>query len=160
MKERFNSLAGALQKQILTRLGIGLAALFIFVVVLIFTREFFFCLPCIILALFMGLNGSILFLTCIEGKFIVICGECISAEKTPLSRRVRSITIAYDDIPILIPVKGKLKAPLQGDRIVIYMPEKAPVYDRDGGYHIHEYYAIEIERKVLHNNEKSVTQQV
>jgi len=148
LKERFSALPGALQKQIMIRLGISMTGLILFVIILIFTWEFLFCLPCMIMAVFMGINGTSLFLTCAEGKYVVIRGTCINVEKAPLSRRVKSIAIAYDDVPILIPVKHKLKAPLPGDLIIIYMPEKAPVYDRDGGYHIHDYYAFEIERKV------------
>lgn len=148
MKERFRALPDALQKQILIRGLLGVVALLLFVVILICTKEVSFALPCSVLALFMIVNGGQLLYNCIRNKYIVVKGVCTSVEKTALKKRVKSLSLDVEKRVLTVSVRHRLKAPSVGDEISIYFSENAPVYEKDGAYHIYSFYALEINRKV------------
>lgn len=148
LKEKFRQLPNALQKQIFVRSVIGMIALLLFVVILIYTKEFAFCLPCLILTAYMIVNSALLFYNCIRGRYVVLKGECVEVEKTMLRKRVKAISITVEDKLLTILVRHKLKAPAISDTITVYLPETATVYEKDGGYSIYDYYAFELNRKV------------
>lgn len=148
MKDKFRQLPAALQKQVLIRWVLGTIALILFVIVLIYTKEFSFGLPCIVLSAFMIVNSAQLLYNCIKGKFVVIEGVCEEVDKTAIRKRVKSISMKIEDRVVTLPVRYRIKAPSEGDEITVYLSNNAPVYDKDGGYHIYNFYAMEINRKV------------
>jgi len=147
IKEKFWQLPAALQKQVLIRGALGVTALLLFIVILIFTKELYFGLPCIALSLFMIVNSALLLYNCINGKYVVIAGICADVEKTVLKKRVKSIDVKVDEKNLTLPIRHRLKSPSVGDEITAYLPENAPVYEKDGGYCIYSFYAVKIRRK-------------
>lgn len=148
IKDKFRALPEALQKHILVRGVLSIAALLLFVFILIYTKEFTFALPCIALSLFMIVNGGLLLYNCIRNKFVVVKGTCMGVEKTALRKRVKTLSMEVGDHVLTVSARQRLKVPSVGDEISIYLPENAPVYEKDGGYHIYNFYALEINRKV------------
>lgn len=148
LKEKFRQLPAALQKQVLIRGVLGVTALLLFIGILVFTKEFHFGLPCIALSLFMIVNSAQLLYNCTNGKYVVIAGICADVEKTVLKKRVKSIDMKVDGKNLTLPIRHRLKGPSVGDEITVYLPENAPVYEKDGGYCIYSFYAMEIKRKV------------
>ena len=148
LREQFRLIPEALKKQILIRGVLSVAALLLFVFVLIYTKEFSFALPCIALSLFMIVNSTQLLYNCIRNKYVVVQGICKKVEKTTFRKRVKSLSLEVENRILTLPVRHRLKAPSVGDEISIYLPENAPVYEKDGGYHVYSFYALEINRKV------------
>ena len=148
LRAAFRELPVALQKQVLIRGTLGLSALLFSVIILIYTGELYFSLPCIILSIFMIVNGSLLLYNCFRGKYVTVEGDCAAVEKTAIRKRVKAIGINVDGKMLTVTVRRKLRAPGTGDRIKVYLPVNEPVYERDGGYYIYGYYTLEIKRKV------------
>lgn len=148
IKDKFRQLPAVLKKQVLIRGVLGITALFLFVIIMIYTMEFSFGLPCIILSLFMIVNSTLLLYNCIKGKYVVINGICEKVERTAIRKRVRSLGIRVGNMFVTVPIRFRLKAPSVNDEITVYLSEKTPVYEKDGGYSVYSFYALEVKRKV------------
>ena len=147
MKEQLNRLPKSLQKQVMLRLGAGIVFLFLFVVLLIGIRDLYLSLPCLLLAAFLLISGGDLFYNSIKGEYVRIQGVCERIETVGIRKRIRSISISFDGHWLKIPVRKRINRLSVGDAVIIYLPEKEPVYEQDGGYLVCGYYALETEKK-------------
>lgn len=147
-KENFVQLPGALQRQILIRAGMGLVSGILFLGILIYTGEWSFALPCLVLTLFLIVNGWSLFYNCNEGRYVVVNGRCTKVGRTGGKKRVKYLYVAAEDKMLTVFIPYRLKAPAVADGITVYLPVDAPVYEADGEYCIYHFYALEINRKV------------
>lgn len=148
IKERLLQLPGALQRQIVIRAGLGLVSGVLFVGIILYTGKIIFCLPCLILTLILIVNSAALLYNCSEGKYVVVKGKCAEVERTGVRKRVKSLRIAAEDKELTVYIPYRLNVPAAADMITVYLPENAPVYEKDGGYCIFNFYALEISRKV------------
>lgn len=140
----FRQLPEALRFQLLLRLGSGMAALVLFLVLLLVTGEFIFSLPCLILSVFLLANSWSLLHSVIVGSYLCVSGPCEEIERVGLRRRIKSITIRLGDKLVVVPIRRSIGKLLPGTMITLYVSEKTPVYEKDGLCHIYEYYAISI----------------
>ena len=148
MKEKFKQLPQALQKQIIYRFLIGGVFVALFFIILICFRDFYLYIPALFFALFLIVNGAVLFYNCIKGDYLCVEGVCKSIELTNFRKRIKSIYVNVGDNTLRIVIKQRLKNVAVGDTIVVYLAEKTPVYDQDGGYMINSYHALEISKGV------------
>lgn len=96
----------------------------------------------------MIVNGGWLLYNSLQGNYLCVQGVCEQIETTGIRKRVKSICVSIDKNMLHVPVKRKAKGIAQGDTVILYLSDKTPVYEKDGGYMICSYYALEIKKGV------------
>ena len=145
MLKVFKQIPGPLQKQILYRLGYGIAALFVTIILFYYTMEFFFVFACVIVMIFFAANSFSLFRRAVIGDYVVITGECIEVTVTPIKRRIKTVILRTEEHCMLkVTVRQKLKMINAGEKITIYLAANMPVYEKDGVHWLNSYLAIDM----------------
>lgn len=148
MKERFKGHPVALQKQILYRLGLAAVFLLLFFIMwLEFTDEPYLYVPCLLIALFLSVDGGLLLFNTLKKKYLAIEGKCEYIEVTGIRKRVKSVTLIVGFNRLIIPIRQRMKRLAVGDTVIVYVSDKAPVYEYENGYVIDSYYAIEYRKE-------------
>lgn len=151
MREQFEKLPKAIQKQVIIRLAGGSVFLFLFFVILVCFRDLYFGLPCLILSVFLFVNGGWLFYNGVSGNYVCVEGICEEIEKFGIRKRIRSIRIALEQNSLKIPIRQRMKTLAVGDTVTVYVSDKMPVYEHEDGYMICSYYALEIKKECDRN---------
>lgn len=148
MKERFKQLPEPLQQQVIRRFAVATVFVLLFFITLFGFWDFYLFLPCLFFAGFFIVNALRLLYTCIRGDYISVSGTCVQVETTAIRKRIKSLTLEYEEEPRLLTVsiRERMKRLSVGDTVTIYLSEKTPVYSRDGAYLIYGYYAVEIRK--------------
>lgn len=149
MKERFKQLPEILQKQIIIRFAVAALFTLLFFVILFGFGDVYLYIPCLFFAGFLIVNAIWLLYNSVRGNYVSVSGVCTHIEATPIRRRIKSITLEYEDETpkqLTISIRERMKRLAVGDTVIVYLSEKTPVYNRDGGYLIYGYYAIEIRK--------------
>lgn len=144
MKHKFKQLAAVLQRQILIRLVLGGFFILLFVILIFTTKDVILSLPCIILGLYLVINGVTVLYNCLAGKVITVTGECVEIEHSRIFKRVKSVYIRTEDKELKIPIRKKMRGLTIGVTINVYIPEKAQVYEKDGKFSTGTFYAVEM----------------
>lgn len=132
MKEQFQALPKPLQKQILIRIAGAILGLFLFILVLIFYKDWRFWIPCVILSVMCLASAGTLFYRCVFGKYVVVEGVCTDIDKTLIRRRIKAIYIRNDNFSIKIVNAKRIKNLSIGDIVTVYVADNSAVYDVDG----------------------------
>lgn len=154
MKEKLCSLPRPLQKQVLIRLAAGVVFIFLTVMIFICFRDLYFALPCALMSVYLLINVGRVFYNGYRGDYVRIQGICEEMETVGIRKRLKSIRIAFDGYSVKIPVRQRLKRLAVGDTVTVYLSEKAPVYEQDGGYMICSYDALETEKECNQNESR------
>lgn len=148
MKKKLRKLPEALQRQVVYRLMAGIVFIFLFFITLVCFWDFYFCIPCFILAVFLILNGAGLFYQGCKGSYLEVRGICRKIETAGIRKRIKSVTLTLGQNTLKILVRQKIGKLAVGDTVIIYLSDKAPVYEQDGSHMICSYYAMEIRNGV------------
>lgn len=148
MRERLQSLPAALQRQILLRLGIGSASFLLFFVILFISWDLYLCIPCLILSVFLIVNGGCLFYNSIKENYVVVQGVCSEIEIKGILKKVKAFYISFEDKLLKIPVRQSIKKLRTGDTVTVYMSNKTPIYEDGNLFTICSYYALDIRKEV------------
>ena len=132
MKEQFQALPKPLKKQILIRIAGAILGLFLFILVLIFYKDWRFWIPCVILSVMCLASAGTLFYRCVFGKYVVVEGVCTDIDKTLIRRRIKAIYIRNDNFSIKIVNAKRIKNLSIGDIVTVYVADNSAVYDVDG----------------------------
>ena len=132
MKEQFKCIPKPLQKQILIRIAGAILGLFLFILVLIFYKDWRFWIPCIILSVMCLVSAGTLFYRCVFGKYVVVEGVCTDIDKTLIRRRIKAIYIRNDNFSIKIVNAKRIKNLSIGDIVTVYVADNSAVYDVEG----------------------------
>ena len=147
MKKKFDGLPAPLQKQIAVRLAGGVVFLFLFAVILIGFRDFYFALPCLLFSGFLLISGLKLCYNSLTGDYMCVQGVCEGIETASVRKRIKAILVRLEGSTVKIPVRQGMKALSVGDTVIIYLSDRTPVYERDGGYMICSYYALDMKKR-------------
>lgn len=132
MKEKFLHIPSPLQRQILIRAaGCGLS-LTVLIFLIVYRCDWHALLPCAVLSIVCSGDAGNLFCRCSRKKYVVITGDCIEIEKSPLHRTVKAYYIRDSQSTIKIMNPRKIKHLLVGDPVMVYIADNAPVYELDG----------------------------
>jgi hypothetical protein len=147
MKEQFQKIPSALQKQILVRLaGSGLGVVMI-ALVMTYRGNIQFLIPGIAITITFVASAWALFSRCSQEKYVVLRGVCEEIEHSGLRKRLKSIHIQCGDKSVKIMGQlHKLKNLKIGDVLEAYIADTAPVYEHEGCYVITNILAIRKER--------------
>ena len=132
MKEQFKCIPKPLQLQILIRIAGAILGLFLFILVLIFYKDWRFWIPCVILSVMCLASAGTLFYRCVFGKYVVVEGVCTDIDKTLIRRRIKAIYIRNDNFSIKIVNAKRIKNLSIGDIVTVYVADNSAVYDVDG----------------------------
>ena len=132
MKEQFKCIPKPLQKQILIRIAGAVLGLFLFILLLIFYKDWRFWIPCVILSVMCLASAGTLFYRCVFGKYVVVEGVCTDIDKTLIRRRIKAIYIRNDNFSIKIVNAKRIKNLSIGDIVTVYVADNSAVYDVDG----------------------------
>lgn len=148
------ALPQALRKQVLIRTLLGAGFLILFFVILASFRDFYFSIPCLLLSAVLLGNGGWLLVQGIRKNYIRLEGVCDKIETAGIRKRVRSIRILLEQDTLKIPIRQGMKQLAVGDTVIVYLSDRTPVYEQEGGYMICSYFALETgNRKRYHQNE-------
>lgn len=144
MKHKFKQLPAILQRQILTRLVLGGFFILLFVILILVTKDIVLSLPCIILGLYLVVNGSSVLYNCLGDKVITVTGKCVEIEHSRIFKRVKSVYIKTKEYELNIPVRKKMRGLTIGVTLNVYIPEKAQMYEKNGKFVTGTFYAVEM----------------
>ena len=146
MREEFKHLPRALKKNIIFRIGLGLAVLTVFVFMCIFSEHLILALAPGAFAMFLLIDGIGMLFRCLGGEYVELSGACIEVSKCVIRRRTKHLILDTPRGNIKLPTKLKHKSVKVGDEVVVYVPDYASVYDYNGNMVVCEFYAIEIKK--------------
>ena len=144
MREEFKRLPKVLKKNIVFRIGLGLAVLTVFVLICIFSNYLVLALAPGAFAMFLLMDGIGMLFRCLGGEYVELSGTCIEVSKCAIRRKTKHLILDTPRGNIKLPTKLKPKAVKVGDEVVVYVPDYASVYDYNGNMVVCEFYAIEI----------------
>ena len=154
MKDKFQRLPLALQKEIAIRLGIGFIALLVLITLLINYQNIYCIIFCLICMIFMFVDGGQMLNNCLNDRYAILTGVCTDIERNKLRRRIKSIDVLIDDKSLTIPIYRRVKSIEIGDTVTIYLPKNTPVYEKQGGYVINSYYAFDLQKGFIKLKQK------
>lgn len=132
MKEKFKLIPYPLQRQILIRLGGAGLGLLMLTLVLAYRGDWRFFIPCIALTGVCAGSALLLYLQCIDDRYVIIEGICTEIEKSPLRRRVKAIYIRTAEHDVKLLNARRIKNLSVGNQLMVYVNEKTAVYEMDG----------------------------
>lgn len=147
MKEKFKQIPRPLKQQVLIRLIIGTVALIIAVVMLAIAKDFILSLPCLLLFGYMVFDGGRILYHCLTDKYVAVSGECISFDRSPIRRRIKTIYMQTEKGKMRVPVRTRIRNLTEGDTVTVYMPTKTRIYESENCLVILGYYALDIKRQ-------------
>lgn len=146
MRGEFKRLPRILKKNILCKIGLGLLFLTVFILMCIFMDHLFLALAPGAFAIFSLMDGIGMMFRCMSGEFVELSGTCTVVHKGKLQRKTRTISVETKRGTVKLPLKMKPQSVEVGDKVTIYVPDHASVYDHKGDMVVCEFYAIEIEK--------------
>lgn len=141
-------LPAPLKNQIFIRLGISVAAVLLFFVILFSSWDFTLSFPCLLLAVFLLVNDGMLLYHCLSGNYVHLTGVCTEIQIIGFRKKIKAIRADIDGVLLEIHVKQRLKNATVGDKIELYAPAHTPIYEQDGMKIIYSYYALTIKKEV------------
>ena len=132
MKNAFLQLPRPLQKQVFLLLVGGVLGFFLFILVLIFYKDWRFWLPCVILSVMCLASAGTLFFRCVLDKYVVVEGICTDIDKSLVRKRIKAIYIRNDQFSIKIVNAKRIRNLSIGDTVTVYVADNSAVYDVDG----------------------------
>ena len=136
---------GVLEEQIWIRFGLGVV-MSVVGIVLLFSAGPYIGLPWFLIAAYLIGSSTLLAINCISGKITTIVGVCRGVELAGLRRRPTAVVIIVDGSPVRIQLHQRRCAIREGDTVVVYTSDRAPVYRRDGCDRLYGYYTMEVRR--------------
>ena len=142
----FKHLPRILKKNILCKIGLGFLFLTVFILMCIFMDHLFLALAPGAFAIFSLMDGFGMMFRCMSGEYVELSGTCTVVHKGKLQRKTRAISVETKRGTVKLPLKMKPQSVQVGDKVTIYVPDHASVYDHKGDMVVCEFYAIEIEK--------------
>ena len=147
MKEKFQKLPPALQKQILIRFGASVLSLLLLIVVALLYRDLYLCISFFaIWGCFLELPGGLLLFRSFAGRYVLVEGVCQQIEQTAIRKKTKSIYFTTEPYVVKVRLRHRLKEIAVGDHIAVFVSDNMPVYQENGCQILNGYIAIEIKK--------------
>lgn len=144
MKTAFKQIPEPLQRQILYKLGYGIAILLVSIVFLFSSPDLLSVLSCAAITVFFIVSAFLLFRRAVVGDYVVIRGEVSCVALTTVRRRTKMITLhTENDGELKVQIRQRLKKIRAGAHVTLYVAANMPVYKSDNAHLLHSYLAIE-----------------
>ena len=137
---RFKELPIPLQKQILQRIGLGVAMLVLFVIIWAATGTLGLAIPGLALAGYLLGSGGLLIHRCVHGEYLCMTGTVKEVSTSGLLKKPKYLLIDTEQGLIQVPADRK---PLPADSTVaLYLSVNTPVYEENGLFKMYSYLAL------------------
>ena len=140
-----NELPTPIRKEVLKRFLYGFAALLFFVIILLTSKDFLLCVPCVLISIFSFFGSGIVIYHYKKGKIISIIGICVEIERKKIRKTITSILLDVDGKPVKMRIKGHKSRIYEGDAVHVYILESTKVYNYENEFVISDYYAMEVQ---------------
>jgi len=145
MLQEFRRLPEPLQKQVLTRLGLGAVFFLIMLALLIAVRDAYLWLPCAGAAASFAAAAFLLLRSAALGEYVVVSGGCAEVRHTAIKRRVKYFILRTDSGDLKVIPRGSARKVRRGAAVRLYVSKNTPVYEENGTQILYTYMALEIE---------------
>lgn len=152
MKEKFQKLPPALQKQILLRFGASILSLLLLIVVALLYRDLYLCISFLLFGAVFGVAGGLLLFRSFDGRYVLVEGICQQIEQTAIRKKPKSVYFTMEPHVVKVRLRHRLKEVAIGDHISVFVSDNMPVYQENGCKVLNGYIAMEI-RKGSGNND-------
>lgn len=142
VRAKFKKLPSPLQKQIVQRIGLGVAMLALFGVIWGTTGTLSLAIPGLVLACYLLGSGGLLFLRCVRGEYLCLTGTVKDVITFGLRRRPKFLLVTTEQGLLQLP-PGRKPFPV-GSSVTLYLVTSTPVYEQDGIFKIYTYLALEL----------------
>ena len=131
MKEKFMQIPVPLRKQILLRCaGAGLGAAML-LIVLIYSNDWRFMVPCAVVSILCIGSAGLLFNRCVRGRYVVITGICTEIERTNIRKRIKAIYLQTEEHQVKLVGVRPVRNLIVGDTLNLFVAENTPVHNTD-----------------------------
>lgn len=144
MREDYRRLPKVLKKNIVCRIGLGLAFLTGFILLCIFSEHLIFALAPGAFAMFMLMDGIGMLFRCLSGEYVELEGVCSEVSKSALRRKTKHIMLETVRGAVKLPTKLRPQSVKVGDHVTVYVPDYASVYEVNGSMVVCEFYGFEV----------------
>ena len=142
MKEKFMQIPQALRKQIWLRCGgAGMGAAML-LMVLIYSTDWRFMVPCAVAVVLCLANAALLYYRCIQGRYVEISGGCTEIERSGIRKKIKAIYLQTPEHTIRIIGIKPIRNLSVGDSLTLYVADNTAVYNMDGCNVICSYIAM------------------
>lgn len=139
---KLKELPTALQRQIVQRMGLGIAALALFVIIWAATGTLCLAIPGLALACYLLGSGGLLLLRCVRGEYLCLTGTVKDVITSGLRKRPKFLLIETEQGLLQLP-PGRKSFPA-GSSVVLNLAVNTPVYELDGIFKIYSYLTLEL----------------
>ena len=142
MKEKFIQIPQALRKQIWLRCGgAGMGAAML-LMVLIYSTDWRFMVPCAVAAALCIASAALLYYRCIQGRYVEIYGVCTEIERSGIRKRIKAIYLQTPEHTIRVVGIKPIRNLSVGDSLTLYVADNTAVYSMEGCSVICSYIAM------------------
>ena len=132
MKEKFMQIPQPLRKQIWLRCGgAGMGAVML-LIVLIYSTDWRFMIPCIAAAVLCLISAAMLYYRCLQGRYVEITGVCTEIERTGIRKRIKAIYPQTAEHTVRVVGIKAVRNLAIGDSLKLFVADNTPVYNMEG----------------------------
>lgn len=132
MKEKFMQIPQPLRKQIWLRCsGAGMGAVML-LIVLIYSTDWRFMIPCIAAAVLCLISAAMLYYRCLQGRYVEITGVCTEIERTGIRKRIKAIYLQTAEHTVRVVGIKAVRNLAIGDSLKLFVADNTPVYNMEG----------------------------
>lgn len=142
LREAFRTFPAVLQHQILLRFGLTLGAAAAFCLFWALSSAFWFGVPFLMLALWMGASGIQMFLTLYHGKYTRVKATCKQLITTPILKRPKALILSTEQGDLRLRIQQRIRKPEVDELFVVYLADSTQLYQSEDGYVVSAYLAI------------------
>ena len=142
MKDTFLTFPEPLRKQILLQCTGGGFGIAMFLILLVYGRNWFFLFPCEALVIVSLSGAASLYDRCRQGRYVTIEAACTEITRTPFRRRIKSLYLRSEQHTIKLVGVRNIRGLAVGDTMALYVSDNAAIYEMDGSMVLCSYLAL------------------
>lgn len=142
MKDTFLTFPEPLRKQILLQCAGGGFGIAMFLILLVYVRDWYFLFPCAALVIVSLSGATSLYDRCRQERYVTIEAACTEITRTPFRRRIKSLYLRSEQYTIKLVGVRNICGLAVGDTLTLYVSDNAAIYEMDGSMILCSYLAL------------------
>lgn len=142
MKDTFLMFPEALRKRILLQCAGGGFGMGMFLILLVYSRDWHFLFPCVALIITSFGGAASLYDRCRQGRYVTIEATCTEITRTPFRRRIKFLYLRSETQTIKLVGVRNIRGLTVGDTLTLYVSDSATIYEMDGSMILCSYLAL------------------
>ena len=142
MKDIFLAFPEPLRKQILLQCAGGGFGIAMFLILLVYGRDWYFLFPCAALVIVSLSGATSLYDRCRQERYVTIEAACTEITRTPFRRRIKSLYLRSEQYTIKLVGVRNICGLAVGDTLTLYVSDNAAIYEMDGSMVLCSYLAL------------------